>query len=228
MQRLVAKDSEPITPFISRAGELWSDKRISLLLVIGGCGDYLDVATTVLSMSKYQVRNITAKARDIVSQMPVTVEGPCLPYGAVPDRFVSVPSFLKPPRTRARGVVALFPPNNPADAAPSPIPAGGISEIILDNPHGAGEEAEHGPELDLSGLDQLVSVSQTRCIAKAIDIISHAKDGPAKVVDLLDMVDSMSLDQISGRSAPAGDLARPRRIEVGLAINRLRVAKFSQ
>ncbi|ORX67564.1 hypothetical protein DL89DRAFT_278901 [Linderina pennispora] len=205
MQRLVAKDT-------ARA-ELWSDKHISLLLVIGGCGDYLDVATIVLSMSKYQVHNVTAKARDIVSQMPVTVEAPVC-------RMALVPGFLKPPRTRARGVVALFPPNNPADAAPSPIPAGGISEIILDNPHGAGEEAEHGPELDLSGLDQLVSVSQTRCIAKAIDIISHAKDGLAKVVDLLDMVDSMSLDQISGRSAPAGDLARPRRIEVGLAINR--------
>src|SRR5690606_32451057 len=44
VQALVAKEDEPITPFIDRARELSSGHGISVVLVVGGSGDYFDVA----------------------------------------------------------------------------------------------------------------------------------------------------------------------------------------
>ncbi|KAJ1932413.1 hypothetical protein FBU59_006378, partial [Linderina macrospora] len=223
MQCLVPRDREPITPLISRVRELWQAKQVSVVLVVGGCGDYLDVATTVLCMDAYRVRDATAEAAAVVARIPVTVETAGSPYGTVPDRFVSVPRFAKPPRARTRGAVALFPPNNPATAAPS-LASPGAHSGSPDNSHAS--EAEPVTELDLSALDQLVSVSQTRCIARAIDIIAHTTKTPAKLSDMLASIDAMALDRISGQAAPVGDLARPRRIELAFALNRLRLAKL--
>src|SRR4029453_17494751 len=50
MQALVAKAHEPITPFVDRVRELADAHGVSCVLVMGGSGDYLDVADTVLEM----------------------------------------------------------------------------------------------------------------------------------------------------------------------------------
>ena len=46
-QALVARDKEPITPFISRVRGLYDQDGVSSILVIGGAGDYFDVCDTV-------------------------------------------------------------------------------------------------------------------------------------------------------------------------------------
>lgn len=51
--RLVAKDKEPITPFISKVRALYDTMKVSSILVIGGCGDYFEVADTVIMMDCY-------------------------------------------------------------------------------------------------------------------------------------------------------------------------------
>ncbi|UCC91601.1 MAG: ABC-ATPase domain-containing protein, partial [Candidatus Aenigmatarchaeota archaeon] len=48
MQELVSKDKEPITPFIDKARQLHKDFGVSTILVIGGSGDYFDVADHVI------------------------------------------------------------------------------------------------------------------------------------------------------------------------------------
>ena len=40
MQELVAKDREPITPFVDRVRQLWEERGVSTVLVMGGSGDY--------------------------------------------------------------------------------------------------------------------------------------------------------------------------------------------
>ena len=47
MQALVAADSEPITPFIDRVRELYQEHGVSTVLVMGGSGDYFQVADHV-------------------------------------------------------------------------------------------------------------------------------------------------------------------------------------
>lgn len=68
MQQLVAKDKEPITPFISKVRSLYSQCGVSSVLVIGGAGDYFSVADHVIMMDSYEPRDVTAEAKKIASE----------------------------------------------------------------------------------------------------------------------------------------------------------------
>lgn len=68
MQKLVHKDHEPITPFIDRIGELYHSYNISTILVLGGSGDYLDVAHEVICMIAYEPYCYTQKAAQVVAE----------------------------------------------------------------------------------------------------------------------------------------------------------------
>ncbi|PIA17584.1 hypothetical protein COEREDRAFT_40609 [Coemansia reversa NRRL 1564] len=193
MQQLVAQGSEPITPLICRVRELWETKGVSSILVIGGCGDYLDVADTVICMHEYRPSDITAKAREVAQRMPITIERPLTKYGAIPERIVTIPREVvaqKPPRAKTSRLISLFP-----------------------------------SELDLSALDQLVSASQTRSIAQIIH--TAALDRRSRTMrELLEDANSKALDELHAGHDISGNLARPRIIEVALAINRLRYAQM--
>src|SRR5690606_257438 len=90
MQALVEKAGEPITPFIDRVRQLaeWPSPQpsptgrgsfsstvegieqgqsggVSSILVLGGSGDYFDVADTVIRMDNYRPFEVTAEARRI-------------------------------------------------------------------------------------------------------------------------------------------------------------------
>ena len=53
MQELVAKEKEPITPFVDKVRQLYQEYGVSTILVMGGSGDYFDVADTVIMMDTY-------------------------------------------------------------------------------------------------------------------------------------------------------------------------------
>ena len=65
MQQLVQKDDEPITTFIDKAKQLYLDRDISTILVLGGTGDYFDVSDKVIQMNKYVPMDVTEKAQEI-------------------------------------------------------------------------------------------------------------------------------------------------------------------
>lgn len=73
MQALVAPEKEPITPFIAKVGAL---KRmgVSSVLVVGGCGDYFNVADTVVMMDSYVPGDVTEKAQAIAKQSSGVVQ----------------------------------------------------------------------------------------------------------------------------------------------------------
>jgi predicted ABC-class ATPase len=68
MQALIAKDFEPITPFIDKVRQLYNDYGISTILVMGGSGDYFDVADRVIGMENYLPQDLTIKAKAIAKQ----------------------------------------------------------------------------------------------------------------------------------------------------------------
>ena len=70
MQALVAKEKEPITPFVDKVRALYQDLDVSTILVMGGSGDYFDVADTVIMMRDYMPRDVTAEARRIARAQP--------------------------------------------------------------------------------------------------------------------------------------------------------------
>ncbi|EPD31381.1 ABC-ATPase domain-containing protein [Gleimia europaea] len=69
MRALVADEKEPITPFVDRISGL-ARAGVSTVLVMGGSGDYLDVADLVLMMDSYVAHDVTQKAREVVAAQP--------------------------------------------------------------------------------------------------------------------------------------------------------------
>lgn len=67
MQKLVSRDKEPITPFIEIASNLFIQKGISTIIVVGSSGDYFDIADTVILMDEYTTQDVTDKAKELSS-----------------------------------------------------------------------------------------------------------------------------------------------------------------
>jgi predicted ABC-class ATPase len=198
MRRLVPSDGEPITPYIDRVRQLAANG-ISSVLVVGGAGDYLDVADMVLRMDAFVARDVTAQAKALAIELPLGDAAPKAP-GPWPDAARRVP--------------------NPASLDPS---RGKHSERVYAI---TARLLQFGPnEIDLGALSQLIDGAQTRMIADTLLYLARGiGDGKRDLVALLDLVDA-TLDE--GLSTVAAfetvDRARPRRFEIAGALNRLRV-----
>jgi predicted ABC-class ATPase len=207
MQALVHEDHEPITPFVDRVRELHQRLGVSTVLVMGGCGDYFDVADTVIEMREYLPADVSAEAKAIAAshQTRRRVETR-RPLAAVAGR-VPIAESLDPSRGRREVKI---------DA----------KEIDL---LGFGTE-----RVDLRGLEQLVDLSQTRAVGYAIELARKRLMGAgvtlAQVMDEVERIlDEEGLDVLDpfrrGERHP-GNFARPRRFEIGAALNRLRTLRI--
>ncbi|MXW17588.1 MAG: ABC-ATPase domain-containing protein [Gemmatimonadetes bacterium] len=197
MQALVRGDDEPITPFIDRVRSMRDDAGASTLLVIGGSGDYLDVADRVVGMIRYRPVDLTEAARDVAAALPTgrhTHEGPV--RWPVRHRFPDPRSITARRGRRQRSIKVR-------------------SRHTVD----FGQE-----RIEMAGVRQIVSQAQTRAVALALDLSRNFMGGEAAVEDVLealgDALDRKGLDVLdSGRT---GDLALPRVQEVAAALGRLR------
>ena len=70
MQMLVAKLKEPITPFLDRIQEVNEFLGVSVILVMGGSGDYFDPADHVITMEEFRPRVVTEEAKSLVVKNP--------------------------------------------------------------------------------------------------------------------------------------------------------------
>ncbi len=201
MQALVPKDREPITPFIDRVRQLWSQHGISTILVIGGSGDYLDVADTVVAMETFRPHDVTARARAVASAHPsgrATEENS--PFAAY---------LLRRPQPRSIN------------------PSKGRREVNI-RTRGV-HTIQFGSEtLNLSAVEQIVAWAQTRAIGAALEYARRQyMDGRRPLATILDLVLSDvgrgGLDALDSRRT--GDFAHFRRHELAAALNRLRTLK---
>ena len=201
MQALVAKEHEPITPFIDKVRQLYDDLGVSTVLVIGGSGDYLDKADTVIAMHAFRPADVTEQARAIIARYET-------------DRTAEGGTTFGRPKSRTFTATGI---TGKGDKPPK-VKVGDVETIRI------GDET-----IDLSGAEQLLDESQTRAVAEAILSLSSDRLGKETLSALLDRIeaslDSKGLDALTG--PPRGDLARPRRFELAAAINRLRSARFS-
>lgn len=86
MQRVVNRDSEPITPFIDRVQELFTQHHISTILVAGSSGSYFHKADCILQMDHYLPKDITEFARQEASAFPIPND---------PAKPSAIPSFRR-------------------------------------------------------------------------------------------------------------------------------------
>ncbi len=196
MQKLVAKECEPITPFIDRIRELYEKQKISTILVLGGSGDYFEVADRVLMLREYEVYDVTKRAKQIASTLQNYREiENNFPFKGIKNRYLTSRSISLSPRDK--------------------IKAKGLNTILI------GKSA-----IDLSFVEQLVDPSQTNSIAFILQYLSsHLKKRTSlneTIYSILDMIKEQGLDAISPYKGHPGALALPRKHEVLAAISRYR------
>ncbi|MEA2101476.1 MAG: ABC-ATPase domain-containing protein [Thermodesulfobacteriota bacterium] len=198
MQALISKEKEPITPFVDRVRELYSDLGCSTILVMGGSGDYFEVSDRILAMDSFCLKDVTEKAKDITK----TYKGERRHEG------------------RARF-------NKIAKRTPMPAsfdPSRGRKEIKI----GAKDKKKilfGTTEIDLSFVEQIVNISQTRAITQmiyyyALHYASKGIDLEQGLHEMMGFIQDQGFDAVLSRGSY--DCALPRIYEVGAAINRMR------
>jgi predicted ABC-class ATPase len=196
MQELVAKDREPLTPLVDLVRSMADDHGVATILVMGGSGDYMDVADRVVLMDAYRPEDVTDRAKALAATptgRKVEAEGFRMPRARVIDpRSVSSES-----RGRQK------------------IKAGGTDGLRF------GES-----DVDVRSVEQITDPSMTTGIGLAIEAAVRRGwiDGDATVAEVLDRLDEAldaegTAELLRIREV---DLAVPRRHEVAATLNRMR------
>ncbi|MEA5450886.1 ABC-ATPase domain-containing protein [Leptolyngbya sp. CCNP1308] len=201
MQTLIAKDREPITPFIDKVRQLYTDYGISAVLVMGGSGDYFDVADTVIAMDEFCPQDVTERAKAIAAEYQTDREGEGGSSFGRPTPRIIQPASIDP--SQGKRSVKLR-----------------VRDV---------DQLQIGTEaIDLSAVEQLVEPGQVRAIAAAIVYAQRyhmttktplAEAIAAVMADL----DQYGLDSLT--EWPMGDLVNFRGLELAAAINRLRTLR---
>ncbi|MFS1947881.1 P-loop domain-containing protein [Vibrio lentus] len=196
MQALVSKGAEPITPLVDRIGQLREEMDISTIVVMGGSGDYLDVADTVIQMHDYQAVDVTEKAQEVIAQHPTQRTNEC------------------------ETALKTFVPRSLNRAALMNILTDGKFRV---NAKGK-ESLRFGKEFaDLSALEQLESTSEVNAIGWAWFQFAQTpgwSNNPAKEFS------AILSDEWHVNMPNYGDLAKPRVLDVMAALNRMRKSQF--
>ena len=209
MQALVHKDHEPITPYLDRVREIYEKLKVSTVLVMGGCGDYFDVADTVIMMRDYLPHDVTDEARRIASE-----------------------------HITKRAVETRVPLDQCAMRIPLPESfnaSRGRRDIKIDAREL--DLIRYGEDnIDLRGIEQLVDYSQTNAVGNAIYLATKRfMSGKETLREVLDKLDEFLkkegldvLDPFYEKGRNPGNFALPRKYEIAAAINRLRSVRMKQ
>jgi predicted ABC-class ATPase len=202
MQELVAKDREPLTPLVDLVRSLADDHGVSTMLVMGGSGDYMDVADRVIMMDAYHPSDVTERAKSLAAK----------PTG----RVVEAEAFRMPrPRT--------------VEPASLSAEVRGREKVRAQGTDGLrfGEA-----DVDLRSVEQITDASMTSGIGLAIQAAVRRKqiDGATTLADALGQLEA-DLER-EGAAALLNvrniDFAVPRRFEVAAAVNRMRQLRVHQ
>ncbi|MDJ0659624.1 MAG: ABC-ATPase domain-containing protein [Crocosphaera sp.] len=201
MQQLITKNKEPITPFIDKIKQLYRDYAVSTILVIGGSGDYFDVADQVIAMDNFQPYNVTEKAKKIAQENPNEriIEGGDQ-FGKITQR-IPLSSSIDPSRGKRDVKVKVR----------------DVDQVVF------GTE-----DIDLTAIEQLIEPGQLRAISAAIiyakqHYMNHQNSLPHILDKVMEDINNEGLDILS--NFPQGDFVLFRRFELAAALNRLRSLK---
>jgi len=200
MQKLVIQEKEPITPLLYRIRELYDTQDISSIIVMGGSGDYFDIADTVIMMDTYQPHDVTLQAKNLAGS----------DNRQIPDNINQLPAFQFQSK-RMPGPKTL---NAARGHREVKIDAKDLKTLVY---------GEH--RIDLSQVEQLIDVGQTRAIGLMIHYYAqkysnHGNSMIEELRQLFDDIEQNGLDCISPHKV--GNLALPRLYELAATINRIR------
>ena len=204
MRLAIAPDKEPITPFLERVSDLYKKAGVSVILVVGSCGDYFHVADKILQMDAYRALDITDRTRALLEGRPGVDPAPDFRLPA--DRRTLPIAGAVQTRRNYRG-------------------SGTVQERLKVRRLGKTAFSLGGEDLDLRYVEQLVDGEQTQALACILRYVRERWTGQQvnvrEVVDQVERIlETEGLAGICGdRTVPSG-LAMPRRQEIFACLNR--------
>lgn len=204
MQRIIAREKEPITPFLERARSLYEKAGISTILVVGSCGSYFYIADHILQMDSYRPVDITERVRNIIADYPAPITD--APDFELPssDRIFKIGSSTRE-RKNYRGT-------------------GHVRERLKVKSSGCDGFTLGHESVNLRYVEQLVDGEQTEMLAHLTRLaIEHFADREVplqKIIEFLTIqIGKEGFGCVSG-SYINGRLAMPRLQEIHACLNR--------
>ena len=201
MRRLLKPGQEPIIPFLDRVRNLYRDRGVSTVLVVGGSGEYFRVADRVIQMDRYRPVDVTERARSIA---PPAVDDP-RPF----------PPAGMPRRLTLEAYQRHVGPKGPRVKVP------GITRIVVER-----EELDLGACEQLVSVSQarLVAAVIERLLGgRGRHSAWAGLQGTWTPAGVRSVLEELGDDLLEAASAhPRGDLAMVRPLEMVAALNRLR------
>lgn len=233
MQKVVARDKEPITPFVERVRDLYEQAGVSTVLVAGSSGAFFAVADRVIQMDCYRAFDITDRVREVCAEFAVDVgAGAGDVAGAGAAGFVadvaaspSAPRPFRMPRFD-RAVPSLRSAADDRGSRRHGRAAGGKRERMKVKARGRDTVTLGRTDVDVRYLEQIADVEQTTALAYlARHVLEEAAGGTRTIAEAVRLADAL-LDErgwqpFCGPYVPCG-LARPRPQELAATLNRLR------
>lgn len=226
MQKVVARDKEPITPFVERVRDLYERAGVSTVLVAGSSGAFFAVADRVIQMDCYRALDITERVRKVCAEHAAeagdagaAAAGSGALGAVAPARPFRMPHFDR----------VLPPLRSAADDRGSRRhgrAAGGKRERMKVKARGRDTVTLGRTDVDVRYLEQIADAEQTTALAYlARHVLEEAAGGTRTIAEAVRLADAL-LDErgwqpFCGPYVPCG-LARPRPQELAATLNRLR------
>ncbi len=201
MQRVVHRDSEPITPFIDRVTELFENYGVSTILVAGSSGSYFHKADCIIQMDHYLPKDITDFAKQEAASFPLAEE---------PVSVSEKPNYIRPVKKDLP-----FCKNDRIK-----IKTQGKDSILINR-----------ETIDLRYVEQLTDTEQLGTLGQLMKYAQlHFFDGTHTLGDaaeqLWQILNQKGIPGICGGSYIPGGFALPRKQEIYACLNRYRELKL--
>lgn len=211
MQQVVSPEKEPITPFVSRAVELYEKAGMSTILVAGSSGAFFHIADTVIQMDCYVPVDITEKAKQLCGQFPVSKEQPkTFRFPKSNRRMEKEKNGGTRRRDYRSGEVRKDEPEQ------WKLKTLGVDGFLLGKQH-----------VDLRYVEQLIDSEQTAYLGMLLKYaVEHLSDGKRTISDTAEFLwkkmDEDGMGFVADRGRISGGYALPRKQEIYACLNRYR------
>ena len=212
MQKLVSPDKEPITPFLSRARDLYENLGISTILVAGSSGAFFHIADTVIQMDCYEPVDITDKAKMLCKEFPIMEE--------------KAKPFVRPQSQRIMekdrdGAIKR------RDYRSGTVKKNAPEQLKLKR-LGADSFAIGKQTVDLRYQEQLIDGEQTAALGLLLKYaVEHLVDGKRTITEIVELLqkklEEEGMQAVAERGEISGGYVVPRKQEIYACFNRYRV-----
>ncbi len=202
MQKLVSKEKEPITPFIEIVRPLYEQKDISTIIVAGSCGDFFDIADSVIQMYNYEAVDVTKEAQKLSKGHIIKrINDRNLKIDIAFNRVVKAGTI----KSGEKGVK---------------IKTIGLDTLSINR-----------EDIDLRAVEQIVDAEQLNAIGSIMkwaeaNIMNKGLSFENMIDNIICEIEKNGLISIEAVKGGSGSLAMPRKQEIMAAYNRYRNLKI--